>query len=114
MDASRVGRHERGAEAHASQRQRALEMGRRVSFPVGRERAAGRGGERIKAERHCAVRRLHACALDQSGECERLSRTLAAKVELEMRPCVETHAVESLVEGRGIESPEAKPMRAER
>ena len=114
VDAARVGRHERPAETHAPQCERALEMGRRLRCPVGGKRSAGRGRERIEAEGHCAVRRLHARAFDQRGETERLPRAVAAEIELEMRPCVEAHAIESLVQGRGIESPEAIAVGAER
>ena len=89
-------------------------MGRRLSCPVGGKRSAGRGRERIEPEGHCAVRRLQACAFNQRGECERLPRAVAAEIKLEMRPCVEAHAIESLVEGCGIESPEAVAVGAER
>ena len=114
MHPTRVGRHKRRAETHATQFERALEIGRRLSCPVDREWSAGRGGERIEAERHCGVRRVHACTLNESGKCERLPRTLAAEVELEMRPRVETQPVESLVKGCGIELPEAVAVGANR
>ena len=89
-------------------------MGRRLSCPVGGKRSPRRGRERIEPEGHCAVRRLYPRAFDQRGECERLPRAVAAQIELEMRPCVEAHAIESLVEGCGIESPEAVAVGAER
>ena len=45
---------------------------------------------------------------------ERLLGAVAAEIEFEMRPSVESHAVESLVEGRRIEAPETKSIGAER
>ena len=114
VNGARIGRHDRRAKAHASQSERALEMGRGLRSPVGRKRSAGRGRERIEAERHRAVRRPCARAFDQRGESERLARTVGTEIELETRPGVETHAIESLVKGRGIESLEAVAVAPER
>ena len=73
--------------------------------PVGGKRSAGRGCERIEAERDRAVRGPCARALDQRGETERLTRAVGPEIELETAPGVETHAIEGLVKGRGIELP---------
>ena len=97
-----------------AQSERGLEIGRRVRLPVSREGSARRSGERIEAKERCAIGWLHPCAFNQSGECERLLRTVAAEIKLKMRPGVETHALKSRVERRRIETPEAVAVGAER
>src|SRR5579864_7534605 len=114
MDRTRVGDQERPAEALAPQLKRSFETRRRLSAPVGPERPAGGGGERIEPERDCAFFRFRARAFDQGAKAKRLARAIGPKIEFEMRPFIETHALKSLVKRGRIESPEAETISAGR
>ncbi len=114
MDSARVGDQERPSETLASQRERGLDTGFRLSAPVGWKRSAGRGRERVEAERDCAVLRSCARALDQSGEPKRLIGAVGPKIEFEIRARIETHAIEGLVQRGGVEASKAKTIGAER
>ena len=114
MDGARVSDQERPRETLASQRERGLDTAPRLSAPVGWERSARRGRERVEPERDCAVLRLRARALDQSAKTKRLIGAVGPKIEFEIRPRIETHAIEGLVKCGGVELPKTKTVSAER
>src|ERR1700733_14603583 len=114
MDAARVSDQERPCKTLASQRECSLDTASRLSAPIGRKRSPRRGRERVEPERDCAVLRLRAKAFDQSGKTKRLIGAVGPKIEFEIYRCIETHAVEGLVECGGVELPKTKTVGAER
>ena len=94
--------------------ERGLDTAPRLSAPVGWKRSARRGRERVEPERDCAVLRLRAGAFDQSAKTKRPIGAVGPKIKFEICPCIETHAIEGLVECGGVELPKTKTVGAER
>ena len=110
MDGARIGDQKRPAEALAPQRERGFDIGRHSSAPIGGERSAGRGREGIEPKRDQAILGLCARTFDQSAKMKRLIRAVGSKIEFEICPCIETHAIESLVKRGRIEPSQAKTV----
>src|SRR4029077_5088961 len=94
--------------------ERGLDTKPRSSASVGWERSASRGCERVQPKRDRTILGSCARSLDQSPKTKRLIGAVGPKIEFEIGPCIETHAIESLVKRGGIEVPEAKTMSPKR
>jgi hypothetical protein len=113
MDGAGVSDKERSLETSGSQSERGPDMKPRSSDRVGWPRSARQNRERIEPKSDLAILGPGARSRDQVAEAKRLISAIGAKIEFEIRPCVETHPVESFVKGGGIETSEAEPVGAD-